>query len=82
MTFDIVALGDPALRLTLALVLGSAGLPDDAACDTEEISMCRPLRRFGSQSARVLDRKSACFWLSPSSATRSPGRMSGVSERQ
>ena len=29
-----------------------------------------------SHSARVRDKKSACFWLSPSSATRSPGRSS------
>ena len=31
---------------------------------------------LGSTSARLRDRKSACFWLSPSRATRSPGALS------
>ena len=47
--------------------------------DTDPISMCRSCSRAGSQPARVRDRKSACFWLSPSSATRSPGRMTASS---
>ena len=39
----------------------------------DEISMCRSWTTAGSTAASDRARKSACFWLSPSSATRSPG---------
>ncbi|EJT84470.1 hypothetical protein PPS11_21949 [Pseudomonas putida S11] len=35
--------------------------------------MCRSCRRPGSTLASARERKSACFWLLPSSTTRSPG---------
>lgn len=35
--------------------------------------MCRSCRRPGSALASERERKSACFWLLPSSTTRSPG---------
>ena len=41
-----------------------------------EMSMCRSWTFSGFTAARLRDRKSACFWLSPSRATRSPGATS------
>ncbi|MNJ55553.1 hypothetical protein D3C77_510520 [compost metagenome] len=38
--------------------------------------MCRSCRRPGSTLASARERKSACFWLLPSSTTRSPGASS------
>ena len=36
-------------------------------------TMCRSWTRAGSQALKPLARQSACFWLSPSRQTRSPG---------
>ena len=41
--------------------------------------MCRPCTWSGSTCASDRERKSACFWLFPSSATRSPGTISASS---
>src|SRR5580658_4974334 len=41
-----------------------------------EMIKCRSCNFFGSTLTKERDRKSACFWLSPSSTIRSPGAIS------
>ncbi len=42
---------------------------------TDDIMICRSLTSEDDKSARIFERKVACFWLFPSRTTRSPDRM-------